>query len=84
MDFGLGNQPLRHLQLSSRPSEARLRWDAGIELHRAAYDARNYGNKMGMVDTLNFDDRISVDQLLVFSSLQWQITLPFAFNSYRV
>ena len=59
---------------SSRPSEARLRWDAGIELHRAAYDARNYGNKMGMVDTLNFDDRISVDQLLVFSSLQWQIT----------
>ena len=29
---------------------------------------------MGMVDTLNFDDRISVDQLLVFSSLQWQIT----------
>lgn len=59
---------------SSRPSEARLRWDAGIELHRAAYDARNFGNKMGMVDTLNFDDRISVDQLLVFSSLQWQIT----------
>lgn len=59
---------------TSRPSEARLRWDAGIELHRAAYDARNYGNKMGTVDTLNFDDRISVDQLLLFSSLQWQIT----------
>ncbi len=58
---------------SSRLSEPSLRWDTGIEFHRASYDARNYGNKMGKVDTLNFDDRISVDQLLVFSSIQWQI-----------
>lgn len=58
----------------SERSEPRFRWDTGIEYHRAAYDARNYGNNMGTVDTLNFDDRISVQQLLIFSSFQWQIT----------
>lgn len=58
---------------SSKLSESRLRWDTGIEFHRAAYDARNYGNNMGIVDTLNFDDRIALHQLLVFSSVQWQI-----------
>ena len=58
----------------SERSEPRFRWDTGIEYHRAAYDARNYGNNMGTVDTLNFDDRISVQQLLMFSSFQWQIT----------
>ncbi len=58
----------------SERSEPRFSWDTGIEYHRAAYDARNYGNNMGSVDTLNFDDRISVQQLLIFISFQWQIT----------
>ena len=51
-----------------------FRWDAGLEWQLADNTAANYGNVMGMKDTLNFKDELRIDRKTFFlqSDINWQ------------
>lgn len=60
---------------------------AGTEYQASSYAARNYGNIGGETDTLNFDDELKVQSMLIFSNVEidlpdnWFFTAGLSYNT---
>lgn len=62
---------------------------AGTEMQSSSYASRNFQNNAGQSDSLNFDDELKVQSMLIFASAQvdfannWFLTGGISFNSLK-
>lgn len=72
-------------QISDQPAK----FVAGTEMHSSSYASRNFQNNAGQSDSLNFDDELKVQSMLIFASIQvdlandWYLTSGISFNSLK-
>jgi len=69
---------------------ARLQLNFGTEAQKGFFNTRDYGNKLGVADSLQSDDNINIWQYLVFAQMDlklakgWSITAGVSLNKLSV
>jgi len=68
------------IQLVKYPTNSALQWITGFEWLNNHSNIDDYGNKNGVVDTVQFKDNIFANQWLIYSQIQTIVAYKWHFN----
>jgi len=68
------------IQLVMHPTTSALQWSTGFEWLNNHSNIDDYGNRNGVVDTVQFKDNIFANQWLLYSQIQTVVAFKWHFN----